>query len=476
MSEVNLQILQDYSDEEAFLQELQNAQDYLQPNQAKPFFRIVLQHFEEMVPLEIGQKILTTLCHVLAVKKNMSYFAAGDFALNLPFRQKNLTNNVLDVLYTVITRCPEAVTEDLANLFAKLIIRNPKKSLVLISVYTQFFDDLENPYPFIDMLFNGEQYFLSKETAFDYISLLMYLTREFPSFREGRCHEVYEIALKGLKSEDDEVVEISFNCLATVANYIDDIEIPSKEIKTFISNKQVRKSVLNYLAVCPPFEDSTPKFIKSILKIAQDDVLATLVLMKLTSQQVEVARILADDSRWMNADLPTPEDTFRLFLVVFSHKDLRNKLSRTEEFVPFLQSLVDLHNTPMHFALCTILRRVKITRELVKRMSDARLISSFLETADEIGTVDARYASILFCDTIAKVTFTKELVPMCEALVETVENEDDNFGKAIALSMVLTEHERCLNKLKKCGMVNALKNTQYATKKRVKELIDILTQ
>ncbi|EAY21235.1 hypothetical protein TVAG_166100 [Trichomonas vaginalis G3] len=476
MSEVNLQILQDYSDEEAFLQELQNAQDFLQPNQAKPFFKIVLQHFEEMVPLEIGQKILSTLAHVLCVKKNMSYFAAGDFALLLPFRQKNLTNDVLDVLYTVITRCPEAVTEDLANLFAKLIIRNPKKTLVLISVYTQFFDELENPYPLIDMLFNGEQYFLKEATALDYLNLLMYLTREFPSFRDGRSNEVYQIALKGLKSENEEVVEISFNCLATVAAYLEDIKIPTKEIRQYISNKAVRMSVLNYLAVCPPFEESNPKFIKSILKIAQDEVLATLVLMKLCSQSVEVGSILTEDSRWMNADLPTPEDTFRLFLVVFGHKELRNKLSRTPEFVPFLQSLVDLHNVPMLNAICTILRRVKVTRDLIKRMSDARLISSYLETSDEIGTVEARYESILFCDTMSKIAYTKEFVPMCEALVETVENEDENFGYAVALATDFCEHERCLNKLKKCGMVNVLKNSQYASKKRVKELIQLLTQ
>ena len=473
MESLNLQNLQDYSDEQDFLGELANAEEFLDSTQSKAFFRIILSHFEETVPENIGTAILTTLSHVLSVKKHMDRFAGGSFALKLPFKQKNLTDPLLDLFFVIFTRCPELVTEDVAYAFSPLIVRRPKKTLVLISIYCQFFDELENPWPLVDMLFNGEQYFTNEECCADFLNLLTFLCREFPSFREGRYHECAEISTRCLKSDDVDVIESSYNCLATICSHKDDIDVPVKQVRIHIRAKDVQESVINFLMVAPHFDCANAKFLKHLLKIAQDNVNATLVLMKIATDD-EVAQMLVDDSRWMNADLPTPEDTFRLFLVVFSKKNLRNKISRTPEFVDVLQSLVDFKQVAMLIATCTILRRVKLTVELVKRLSSQTLIASFLETADEIGTPDATYASILLCDTITKVCFTKEFTTFCEVLVETCESEDENFSKAVTLAIDFCQHEKCCNKLRKCRMSDVLKKSEFANKKKVKELIAIL--
>ena len=232
-------------------------------------------------------------------------------------------------------------------------------------------------------------------------------------------------------------------------------------------------NVLNFLLVCPKFDFANGKLIKRILSISQDNIVGTLVLMRFALDE-SVSQILVDDSRWLNADLPTPEDTLRLFLVVFTHKNLRNSIAQVPEFIPFLQSLIDFKSVAMLQTLCTILRRIKLTTLLVKRMSSQLIIANFLETSDSIGTPDATYQSILFCDTISNVAFTKEFVTFCEVLKETCDSEDENFYQAVALAIEFCRHEKCLKKMRKLRLAEVLTNSQFSKKKKVKELISLL--
>ena len=476
MEGIDLQVLQDYSDEENFLQELQYAPQGLAQSQIKAFYKIILSHFEEKVPEHIGKAILECLMVVLCNKKHMDKFASNSFALKLPYGQKNLTDPLLDVFYVIISRCPECLTDEIIESFSRLIVRRPQKMLTLISIYAQFFDELENPWTLIDLLLNGEDYFTAEDgVCANYLSVLSFLCREFPSFREGRYNECAEIATKCLKRDNPEILTRAYDCLSTIAQHKDDIQVPLKQIKQHISDPDVQESVLNFLTVCPIFPFANGRLIKRLLTIAQDNVVATLILMRFAVDET-VSQILVEDSRWMNADLPTPEDTFRLFLVVFSHKKLRSAIGKTPEFIPLLQSLVDFKSSAMLQSICTVLRRMKLTHELVKRMSTQYLISNFLETADSIQTPDATYTSILFCDTLSKICFTKEFVTFCEVIAESCDSEDENFSPAVALAIDFTQFEKCVKKMRKLHLSEILRNSQYSNKKKVKELISLLEE
>lgn len=125
-------------------------------------------------------------------------------------------------------------------------------------------------------------------------------------------------------------------------------------------------------------------------------------------------------------------------------------------------------------SICTILRRMKVTRDLVNRMSKQLLIANFLETADSIQTPDATYCSILFCDTLSKICFTKEFVTFCEVISESCESEDENFTVSVSLAIEFTQYEKCVKKMRKLNLSEILRNSQFSNKKKVKELISLL--
>lgn len=474
---VNFEILRDYRNGEEFLLELANAQSNLKPEDAVEFFNTVMDHFKDTVPEEIGSGILRVIGRIISYKNFLDLFVEKKFQVALPYNQKNLTDDVLDILYILVTRAPNAFNQEVADGFSRMIVRQPRKALLIISIYAQYFEDLENPWPLIDDLINGQRRLSVDECAKEYVLLLAYLVREHPGFRRGRAKDCFSCVAQNLESEDEEVINATYNALATIVTFERNVVVPFREVRAHLRFEQFQDSILDFLLVAPlGFDDIyNAKFISTLLKIATKKEKATLVLMRL-AEDVNVAKALVDQPKWMRSDLPTPVDTLRLFLVVFKQLSMRPIIGKKPEFIQFLLNLNDVADEVSHSLICTIIRRVDLTPNLVHDMSKQGFIASFLGNADEIGTDNARYSGILFADTISKVCFTKELVPMCETCATIIQEGGENLAPAIKLATDLCKHARCVDKFQKIRLAPYLERRISKMKNRghIRALIKLI--
>ena len=474
---VNLDVLRDYSDAEEFVMELSNAQSNLKPTEATEFYRTVMEHFKDTVPEEIGTAILQVLTRLLSYKQNLDPFVEGKFQTTLPYNQKNLTDGVLEVLYVLVTRAPQAFNQDVADGFSRMIVRRPRKALLIISIYATYFEQLDNPWPLLDDLINGQRRFSVDECAKEYVLLLAYLVKTYRGFRRGRAKACFDCVAQNLESEDEDVINATYSALADIVSLEQNVIVPFREVRAHLRFEQFQDTILDFLLVAPlNFDDIyNAKFLSQLLKIGRENEKATLILMRL-AEDVKVAQALVDQAKWMKSDLPTPVDTLRLFLVVFKQLSMRPIIGKKPEFIQFLNNLNDVADEVSHSLICTIIRRIDLTPDLIHKMSKAGFIASFLGNADEIGTDNSHYSGILFADTIAKISFTKELVPMCETCANLIQEGGENLSPAIKLATDLCVYARCVDKFQKLRLAPYLERRISKMKNRghIRALIKLI--
>ena len=62
----------------------------------------------------------------------------------------------------------------------------PQKSLTLLALFAEQFETLENPWPLLDILLKKKHYFQKSQFGKDYLSILLYLVRNFSNYRKQR--------------------------------------------------------------------------------------------------------------------------------------------------------------------------------------------------------------------------------------------------------------------------------------------------
>lgn len=466
-----------YHNQSDYTMELGNVQRNIKPEDIVDFYKIIFGHFQETIPVEIGEVTLRTLSRLLQKKVFRQPFVEGKFAAGLPYNQKNLTDGVLDVLYVLVTRSPEIFDQEVADAFARLIVRQPKRSLVIIAIYATYFEQLENPWPLLDDLIQGQRRFSVDECAKEYVLLLAYLVVEHRGFRRGRAKQAFDCVAQNLESNDVDVVNAAYSALASIVSVEQNIIVPFREVRSHLQFQEFQDYVLDFLLVCPLNWDDLahPKFLRTLLKIARTNSKATLVLMRL-AEDIKVAQSLVESNSWLVKDLPSAQDTLRLFLVVFKHLPMRPLIAHKDNFITFLRRVNSYGAESDHSLLCTIIRRVNLDRELVSKMSKEGFIAEYLGAADDFHSENASYSAILFADTICKDFFTKELVPMCETVFELIQAGGENQPAAIKLATDMCRHQKCVEKFNHLRLPQFLKNKISKMKNRghIRKLINLL--
>lgn len=495
MSKINWEYLNNLDDPENYLSELSNAFNEIGDNTAdiNRFYQIVIGHFADTVSEQVGKSTLITIARFISFKIKRDVFVEGKFAASLPYNQKNLTDEVLDVLYVLVTRAPEAFDQDVADGFSRMIVRQPRKALHIIAIYSTYFKGLQNAWPLLDDLIQGQRRFSVDECAREYVLLLAYLVTEYRGFRRGRAKACFDCVAQNLESENEDVINATYSALASIVSVEQNVIVPFREVRAHLRFPQFENKVLDFLLVAPlNFEEiANPKFLQALLKIAarteqeaeelgiedtvQRSEKAAFVLMRL-AEDVKVAQALVDQPKWLKADLPTTIHTLRLFLVVFKQLPMRPVIARKPEFINFLSNLNEVSDESIHSLICTIIRRVDLNPELIKRMSKEGFIAAFLGNADEIGTDNSHYSAILFTDTLCKICFTKEFVPMCETVSTFIQEGGDNLSAAIKLATDLCKHQRCVEKFQKLRLAPYLERRISKMKNRghIRALIKLI--
>ena len=455
-----------------FRDELKKSPFTLHLDNAVPYFKILLSHFKHQIPKETKHLILTTLYKILSNDEFLNVFVIEGFAPVLPFTHKDVLDDLFDILFLLVNKVPEVFDEFVSNSFSKLVKYRGSRSLTILAIYSQGFDQRRNPWPVVEILFREKERFLKEDVCLPYCALLSYLVAHYKQFADKKGTSAFEVITSLLHSDNFTITAQAYSYLSSIMMRVPDCEVPYDVLKQHLLIPQFTTPVLELLLVSQIENEEVLNdkiFIKNLLKVSgAGNKLSLMVLLRLARRN-DIAMVLVEDPVWMEKDLPTLVDTLRLFLVVFSHKDMRHKITNDSEFPLFLNSLIESGEIEQMSLCLMILRRVDpLTEDLVHDLTESEFVSKFVEKAERNGSDNAIYDAILLIDTIGKQFFTRDVLKACKNLNSYLVS---HFDQASACVIDLCNHERYKKRFRDLGMIDFFKKKKKDPTKRKRAML-----
>ncbi|OHT07105.1 hypothetical protein TRFO_05334 [Tritrichomonas foetus] len=485
----------------SFLDELEQAEENLSKQDAKLFFRTVLSHFDSNISTRNGNAILKTILSLLQKSKIAQVFVDNDFASSLPLSSKNFASSAFAILLHLAKAYPAALTNDsLIDNLSDAIPRTPDKALVVIATFAQNTiakkrsknwnsdsdddqisdsdsdgynprkskkrssrhrnnTDLDNDFeaePLFDLLVkHAEIYANNDDLVPPFLSLLALLNDSSSEFRQKRGRKCAKIISLIMESAETPLLKKCYGSLKTYRRLAPSLTL----IKRHLKSRALQSSVLSYLVLSPPLTvDST--FLEMLLTIANSDARGSYVLFQI-AQKEENAEMLVEDAEnlgWLKMSLPTAEDTLKLLLVVFQHKNLRDSVAHTPHFLRLLLAASKkTKDAGVLTVVCTMLRRVTFDRKISAEMKEIGFLATFFSRALDITENMAVHSGLLLADTLARVGFFSDFLEIAPKVCEIAQDGGPLSNVAAQLAVDLAVYPKCIRVLRKEGMESFFK-------------------
>ena len=330
-----------------------------------------------------------------------------------------------------------------------LIKANPKKALTLIALYSQQFSEIDNPWPIVDLLIQEGQYFLTQDVATDYVTLLAFLNKKYVEYKNGRAQHCWNQVCSMLVSSDRATLRACYGGLCAIAAGYSEGPLPLEIVSAHIRLPEMQDAVLSMLNVATLSESdsSNKKLLMALLAASETNVKAALVLMKLCCS-FKAARTLLDIGGWISKSLPTPTDTLRIFLVILRHRDLREQIAASPDFVQFLIRILELERGGMVPVACTIIRRVPLSKDLVVSLSKSGFLKAFYSAPEDDNDGLTQHSKLLLTDTICRVCYAKEYLAMCDKVSAIITSGGEFTDAASLVAVRLCDFPACRQRMR----------------------------
>lgn len=488
--------LDDYQSHDFYTQ-LQLAPSHLPVNLTKEFFTKLFSLFSDTFPETIGTEILNTALRTICSPKHLDEFIKDNFNSSLPFYDPVYYPNILNILNEYAIKAPQSFDDNLISQFSKIISYDPDKCLTIIALF------LKNPQKennstkkMEDLLFTYSESFLKQGTFQDYISLLIFLCDTNKSFEKENGKRCWQTICKVLKSEHRNLYVDAYNALCSLSD-IDSILIYSSEIPydvmhehillpdlenavislllrvVFIEKNNLNKEDNKFALT----EEQKNDLISQLITVSKVNENATLLLCSF-AEDAECGKYLVDISnKWLSEAIPTYEDTFKLFGVLFQHQNLRNKLTNKGEIIPFFDHVLKTKNAFIIDSLSHIIRRFNITDDLIDKLcSEIDFFRRYFSLIKRSHSDTLSVSSFLLAEAISRQKYIPELNDACELICSLVASYDDdvegltniknknrkinNVIPAIKVATILAKHYDCALTLRKSNLHTYLKKEQ----------------
>lgn len=442
-----------------FMDELEDIPETIKPKQVSQFYTIVLNHFENEIPEEIGRAILGTIAKIICIDEYLNIFIQTKSHLRLPYKKKQFVSDIYDILFVIVTAAPIAYEENLSRAFGGIIRRDPSKALTLLAMYSQHFNEIDNPWPMVDLLIQEAHRFQGIETATNFATLLAFLCRKYPDYCEGRSEHCWRKISALLALKDIPTLKSVYCALFSITEVYKEAVSPLELMKPHLKIRDLQDSVLTLLLAAPPVgKDTRDKvLLQTLCQMGERNKNATLVLMRIATDNSFAEFLIQNAGLWMTKELPSVIDTMRLFFVVFAHVELRNSISESPKFIEFLKMVTEGGSGSTLSMICTIIRRIEISEDFIAALSETGFLGAFFTTAVHISNITAMHAAFLMLDTLAKIGYAREYLKMCEIVAKTVQDRGELAEVATLVAIQLCEYKRCVQVFKKVRLDEFMK-------------------
>lgn len=412
------------------------------------YYNILISHFSTHLHTKTGNEILLTICKSLNDIDSINIFAQEKLIEQLPFDQPEFRTQLMDLLYILSKNVPDIFTAEIASKIMVLVDSEPHKCLLIIAYFAQQFENVREPFPMVDILFRKADSFKSIECADDYVSLLVWMLKTYPLFKEQRIQHCWTYVCDMLTLSNVAILNTCYYGLCAIAEVdgeaIKDVGYPYSAISAHIRRRPIQAAALSLLMRYPPQADThhMANILLALLDVAQEEEKAAFLLMGLLMDGTN-AYILLQNHQWMTKSLPKTLHTMRLFIIIMLHPELRELIVQTPQTIDFFRSLLSENSLGMCNAICTMLRRLPLTPDFVVQLSESGFLGSYFASVLENENNDAMLSALRLLDTISRVKYVPEMSEMVDTVVRLIKSGNDLSLAAASVAIDMCKYPKC---------------------------------
>lgn len=466
-SDKKVQELSDLSNS-SFLNTVRNAFSFLTEDDAPAYFKTVLEHFENpSLKNEYGKEILISIRKLIRRDEIFEVFKNKKVILKLPFKKKSYSDQVYAIIYDIANKDPSLLDKRFCdqNHFVYLVKEDPKKALSIIWNFARkVYDDSEsNRSPIFEILVNQAIFFITPDLIESYISIICFLCKENEDFCTNYVEDIWKLLVKQISKSDIEChnsIYLGF-CNLLESNNTEkkiDMNLPFEALDDDLNQKLTQETALKFIYYFAISDDkntiklNNPELFSTLISLASKDVKeASILLIFLADKNQELASTIlqCQKGKWMLKPLPQASDTLRLFMTIFQYESLRNQISSNRNFVPFLNYCLKSMASPgIVTIITTIVRRVKLTDDIVSKFVEKEFIQQYIKTAldSEDETKVSSHALLLMINTLTKFDCADQFLDVIPTIKKLL--DDENLSEIASFAAAdLSSNEKCMNKM-----------------------------
>ena len=397
---------------------------------------------------DITSFLLGEIAHLLKRDNDCSkYFVESGLHTKLPYYDSSFSFSTLSILHSLVQKNPSALTKDIAQTIMNYSDSYGKQILAIFGYFTQSYDKVSNSLSVIDVLISNARTFIDNKLASGLVQILYYLQTNYKPFQEQRGVYCFYIYRSVCYCPDVRAVRQALSALTNTYDYQygkvenSQLVLDTSLLAQLLQNALISPNVLNYML----------KIDKQCIEINQeiiDNLLLHLnleesyfVLCKIVDGNEQAASFLLTNMLWLDNSTTKIETLFNLFLLIYSFKNLREKLFSSEYFIDFINKILTSNDNEAIYYLSIIFEESCSSEHFVKELRKGKMLEHFFSLTSKSTDKKLQLYGLRFFRKVCEFSIGEETLVVLPHLKIWLEMDDDLKKESLKACIQLANND-----------------------------------
>jgi hypothetical protein len=350
----------------------------------------------------------------------------------LSFDNPQTLDSICSLLSPLFKHCPSHFHHNYETRFTQLIHAKPGNALRLLGIYADRFDEIEDPWPLLDLLVTQRRWWFRGSDGSLFIDIILSLLQTYPTFQESRFDCCRKLLVEFLGSKDLNTVISAYTAITLL--YDNEFDLDFVLLHKHLTTSDLVGPVIGLLSKIEELP-IIPELILPILRAAKHLHEATELILRLITT-ARTAHLLMEHAEFVQWSLPTYFDTFRIVFKVSKFVDVSNC-----EFIPVLFALAAEVGSPdIYQCFERFLKRVETPSGFLRALQEERFFEHFLSGLIELTDDTALVSGLTTLEKFAEIGFVRDFRTLCKPIKRFLRRGDEVASAALFALRALTQH------------------------------------
>jgi len=342
---------------------------------------------------------------------------------------------------------PQFISALFFRSFGAIINNDPFKALCILSNACREFLMISDRDSFSIFLLSYARVFGKIPAGAVYIRMIFFLCTNYHDFYEMFSDKIHHILIAYSSSPCIETALASINALISLMN--NEYQIPFGILIQRLNEPKLCGSIISIFLLSSHYPVSNT-FAKSLINKSLIYPRSIKVLLRFAHQQKETALIVANNLKWMQV---FTEDSFHLFLYIFSFPEFRKQLIGSDYFCRFVYEVFHTMGDRVLVSLSIVFRRSALTQTIVDDLSNIGFVLDIIRVFDEPQNINGIHNCLLIVEALARAGFCTDYLKYVKFLSSFLSPPSKLTNTAIEILVVFSSHSYIAKKFKDSSLM-----------------------